>query len=372
MKFFLLTTLLAAMSSGCGVPATLALREAFPIRFTLLTGEQALEAATIRVMLVDRTHPANLYRVQTLPSIWESAIVRLHAKAAPLTQDRTVAINRSGGFSGNTTQGAAFTMLRPGDYLFQVTLMSGADGTGESTAVHTTELMLKGGSNTSITVSMKTTDGADSSSGGTVLNSAVSDTLGYVHCNSTNYNSVLCSNPSLPVIVAGDTLAVDPLLSDSTATGSASVAAGGSTVCPIADLDPGVLSRVVLSYASASVIPTGSVLVPGEVFLTDWVRNGNDPVRQQSWAAIADDTDGASWPARGGAVRTGSGTFNGAFTWNTTISQFPLAFADESALSENYRLVFRYYDNTTSHRLIRIRTLPLAVVSPASIGFTVQ
>lgn len=346
------------------------------MKLTMLSGDAALEPAFVRVALIDRTQLSG-YRAQALPGAWASAVVRLHSSdaTAKLTQDRVATINKATGFTdgaGNsTTNAAAFTHLRPGNYVFQVSLFSGANGTGTSVAVHTTNLTLNGGSSTALTVTMKTTDGTGAS-GGTTLNTTVSDTTGFARSSNTNRNSTLGGPAGTPVIVAGDTLVLDPLLADSTANGGATVTAGGSSVGVVGDLDPGVLSRVVVSFAASSVSPTLATLEAGETFLTDWVRANNEPIRGVTWASLADSGDGSTWPARGAATRTGSGTFAGTFNWNTVTGDFPSAFADESALAENYRLIYRYYDNTYSHNLIKIRTQPLAVVSPASINLTVD
>lgn len=350
--------------SGTGTPG---------MRLNMLSGEAALEPAYVRVALIDRTQ-ASGYRAQALPASWDSAVVRLHSTdaTAKLTQDRVATINRVGGFTGGSTNAAVFTGLRPGSYVFQVTLFTGANASGTSAAVHTTNLTLVGGSSTAITVTMKTTDGADASSGGTVLNSTLSDTTGFIRSSGTNYTSVLGGPAGTPVIVAGDTLVLDPQLSDSTANGGATVTAGGSSASTVGALDPGVLSRVLVTYAPNTVSPTGANLDAGETILTDWVRSGNEPIRAVTWASLADSGDGSTWPARGASTRTGSGTFAGTFNWNTTSGDFPAAFSDESALAENYRLIYRYYDNTYGHSLIRVQTLPLAVVQPASINLTVQ
>ncbi len=369
---------LSVMLGGCSASLPLFPGPAgtSPLKLTMLSGDAALEPAFVRVALIDRTR-ATGYRAQALPASWDSAVVRLHSSdaTAKLTQDRVATINRATGFTdgaGNSsTNAAAFTNLRPGNYVFQVTLFSGANGTGTSVAVHTTNLLLNGGSSTALTVTMKTTDGTGAS-GGTELNTTVSDTTGFIRSSATNNNSTLGGPAGTPVIVAGDTLVLDPLLADSSANGGASVTAGGSTVSVVGDLDPGVLSRVVVSYARSTVSPTGANLLAGETLLTDWVRANNEPVRGVTWASLADSGDGATWPARGAATRTGSGTFAGTFNWNTISGDFPFAFADETALSENYRLIYRYYDNTYSHNLIRIRTQPLAVVQPASINLTVD
>lgn len=357
---------LLSMAAGNGSP---------PMRLTMLSGDAALERAFVRVALIDNTRPSG-FRAQALPSSWDSAVVRLHSTDAKLIQDQVVTINRSGGFTdgaGNsTTNAAAFTNLRPGNYLFQVALFTGANGTGTNAAVHTTELALLGGSSTALAVTMKTTDGADSTSGGTVLNTTVSDTTGFIRSSAANANSTLGGPAGIPVIVAGDTLVLDPLLSDSSATGGATVTSGGSSASPVADLDPGVLSRVVVSYARNTVSPTGPALAAGETLLTDWVRANNEPIRGVTWASLADSGDGGTWPAGGAATRTGSGTFSGTFNWNTDAGDFAAAFGDESALAENYRLIYRYYDNAYGHTLIRVRTQPLAVVAPASITLTVK
>lgn len=342
-------------------------------RFQLLEGDLAQELAFVRVVLFDRTQG---YHTQALPATWNSASVRLHATdtTATLTTDRLATINRAGGFTGGTTSGVVFGTLRPGHYTFQVVLFSGSDGSGTSAAVQTLDLTLAGGTNTALTVTMKTTDGADATSGGTVLNTTVSDTTGFLRSNGTNYASVLGGPASTPILVAGDTVLLDPQLSDSTATGSSAVTAGGSSTSNTAGLDPGVLSRVLVTYVKASVTPTTALLDANETILTDWVRSGSEPIRGTTWAALADTTDSNTWPARGAETRTGSGTFSGTFNWNTTTGMFtsPAPFTDESALSENYRLIYRYFDNTYAHNLIRIHTLPLAVISPASIGLTVQ
>lgn len=367
MNFYTLCTILVLFANGCG---TVALPASAPgaLRFVMLQGEAALEPATLRVTMVDKTCGSSRYQVQALPSSWKSACLCLQS-VDRLTQPRCLTLNCNSDFTANSTKNAAFTNLRPGEYIFQVTLMSEPNGAGESTAVHTVHLSLVGGSSTAIAVTMQTTVGEDAAHGGTVLNSTVSDTTGYVRSNGTSNNSVLASG-SLPVIVAGDTLLVAPNLADSTAPSSASMTVGG-VVTPLA-IEPGVLSRVVLSYASTKVKPAGSNLVDGEIYLTDWVRNGNDVIRNVPWQNLANSTDEASWPAGSNHTRTGKSTFNGTYTWNTTTDMFPLAFADESALAENYLLVFRYYDNTTKHRLIAIKTLPMAVVAPASIGLTVN
>ncbi|HBN07553.1 MAG TPA: hypothetical protein DD435_02535 [Cyanobacteria bacterium UBA8530] len=344
-----------------------------PIKFSLLSGDLAVEPAYVRVVLVDKTKKPN-YTTQALPASWESAVVRLHATdvTAKLTQDRVALINKTGGFAGNTTNTAVFNTLRPGGYIFQVNLFTLADGGGTSAAVHTINLNLAGGSATAITVTMKTTDGTGGS-GGTTLNAAISDTTGFIRSNGANYNSVL-GGPAAAVIVAGDTLILDPQLADSTANGNAAVTSGTSTTSAVAALDPGVLSRVLLTYVKGSVTPTGMNLDASETILTDWVRTGNEPIRGTAWTTLADGTDGDTWPARGAATRTGAGTFAGTFNWNTDGTTFsdPLPFSDESGLAENYRLVYRYYDNTYSHKLIKIRTLPLAVVASASITLTLQ
>lgn len=348
-------------------------RDTPAMKLNMLSGDAALEPAYVRVALIDRTRQSG-YRAQALPAVWDSAVVRLHSTdaTAKLTQDRVATIDRATDFTGGTTNSAVFTRLRPGNYVFQVTLFTGAGGTGTSAAVHTTNLTLAGGSSTALTVTMKTTDGTGGS-GGTTLNTTVSDTTGFIRSGGTNYNSTLGSGTAgLPVIVAGDTLVLDPLLADSTANGSATVTAGGSSVSVVGALDPGVLSRVLVTFAANTVAPTGPNLDAGETILTDWVRSGNEPIRASTWASLADSGDGGTWPARGAATRTGSGTFAGTFNWNTTTGDFPAAFGDESALSENYRLIYRYYDNTYGHNLIRVRTEPLAVVSPASINLTVQ
>lgn len=370
---------LSGMLGGCSVTSPLlpvmAGNGSSSMKLTMLSGDAAIEPAFVRVALIDRTLAAG-YRAQALPVSWESAVVRLHSTdaTAKLTQDRVATINRAGGFTdgaGNsTTNAAAFTNLRPGNYIFQVALFTGADATGTNAAVHTTNLALVGGSSTALTVTMKTTDGADATSGGTVLNTTVSDTTGFVRSSATN--STLGGPAGIPVVVAGDTLVLDPLLSDSTANGGATVTSGGSGTSLVADLDPGVLSRVVVSYARETVSPTGATLLAGETLLTDWVRANNEPIRGVTWASLADSGDGGTWPARGAATRTGAGTFEGTFNWNTVAGNFAAAFSDESDLSENYRLIYRYYDNTYGHNLIRVRTQPLAVVAPASINLKVE
>ncbi|MNS12989.1 hypothetical protein D3C72_445710 [compost metagenome] len=294
-----------------------------------------------------------------------------------MTQDRVATIERATDFGGGTsTSSAVFSTLRPGNYIFQVTLFTGSGGNGTSAAVHTVNLNLAGGTATSVTVTMKTTDGTGAN-GGTTLNATVNDTTSsYIYSGGTNYNSILGGPGSIPVLVAGDTLAVNPDLADSTATGGSSATAG-TTTSDEAALATGVLSRVVLSYARAPLATTGPNLEATEVFLTDWVRSGNEPIRGATWASLADSGDGSTWPSRtaAGAPRTGAGTFAGVFSWATsptTTFTNPVPFTDESALSANYKLVFRYYDNTYSHNLIRVQTKDLAVVSPASIGLTVQ
>lgn len=362
---------------GCAtLPPTPAFLQAggpSPLRLNPLHGEAALEPAYLRIQL----QPARKsgLTTQALPGVWGSAVIRLHSTdaTARLTADRVITLNTSS-FTGNTTNAAVFTTLRPGNYTFQITLFTGADGTGTSAAVHTTALTLVGGTASALTVTMKTTDGATSADGGTVLNTTVSDTTGFLRSIGGGFNSTLGGPAGTPVVVAGDTLVLDPLLSDSLANGGASIT-GGSSTGAVADLDPGVLSRVLLSYATGSVAPTGATLSPHETILTDWVRSGTEPIRGIAWTALADGTDGGTWPARGAATRTGAGTFSGTYSWNTVAgSTFvdPVPFTTEAALSTNYLLVFRYYDNTRNHHLIRIRTLPLAVVAPASIGLTVQ
>lgn len=359
--------------SGCQIaPSLLGRPLDTPLTFNMLTGEAAIEPAFVRVSLVDRTRPAG-YGVQALPASWDSAVIRLHATDGKLTADRVATLNRATEFGGGTSTGsAAFATLRPGNYVFQVTLFTGANGTGTSAAVHTINLTLEGGTNTAITVTMKTTDGTGAS-GGTTLNTTVDDVTGFVRATGTDYNSIEGGPAGVPVIVAGDKLILDPLLADSTATGSAS-ATGGSSTSASAPLDPGVLSRVVVSYVKASVTPTTATLDAAETYLTDWVRAGNEPIRGVTWASLANGTDGNTWPAGSAGTRTGSGTFAGTLNWNTTTGMFtdPVPFANEAALSENYRLVYRYFDNTYGHHLIRIRTLPLAVLAPASINLTVQ
>ncbi|MDB5101758.1 MAG: hypothetical protein JWM80_6179 [Cyanobacteria bacterium RYN_339] len=343
-----------------------------------LRGDAALEPAYVRVNLVDMDHAkAGQRHVQALPTTWASARVRLHSTDAvsKLTQDRDLIIDRATQFTGNATSSAAFANLRPGNYIFQVTLYTAAGGNGTSAAVHTVDLALAGGSSTAITVTMKTTDGTGAN-GGTMLNATVDDTAAsLVKSNGTNYNSMLGAAAGVPVLVAGDILLMNPTLADSTGAGASSVTAGGSTAANNAALSAGVLSRVVLSYAPISVSATGATLDPAEIFLTDWVRSGNEPIRGATWAGLGDSGDGGTWPARGAALRSGVGAFGNTFTWNTTGGAggtFPAAYPNESTLAANYQLVFRYYDNTYQHNLIKVQTRPLAAVQGASVGLTVQ
>lgn len=373
MKFASTLLLAPLVLGGCQtVPPMPGHTPEIPLHFNLLTGEAALEPAFVRVSLIDETRRQG-YGVQALPAAWDSAVVRLHATDGKLTADRVATLNRVSEFGGgNSTGSAVFTRLRPGTYVFQVTLFTGPNATGTSAAVHTLNVNLAGGTNTAITVTMKTTDGTGAN-GGTSINTTVDDATGFIRATGTDYNSVEGGPAGVPVIVAGDTLILDPQLADSTATGGGSTS-GTSTATAVADLDPGVLSRVVVSYVKASVTPTTAVLDPAETHLTDWVRSGNEPIRAITWTSLANGTDGNTWPAGSDGSRTGSGTFGGTFNWNTTAAMFtdPAPFADESALAENYRLVYRYFDNTYGHNLIRIRTLPMAVVSPASINLTVN
>jgi hypothetical protein len=345
-------------------------------KLQLLNGDAALDPAYLRVNMVDLDHAKPGTRhVQALPTTWQSARVRLHSTdaVAKLTQDRDLIIDRATQFSGSSTSGAAFANLRPGNYIFQVTLYTGTGGNGTSAAVHTVNLTLVGGSATSVTVTMKTTDGTGAN-GGTALNATVDDTSSsLVRSNGTNYNSMLGAAAGVPVLVAGDVLLLNPTLADSTGTGSSSVSAGSTS--NEANLSSGVLSRVVLSYAPISVTAAGATLDPAETLLTDWVRTGNEPIRAASWTSLADSGDGGTWPARGTALRSGVGAFGNTFTWNTTGGAggtFPAAYANESTLAANYQLVFRYYDNTYQHNLIKVQTRPLAAVQGASMGLTVQ
>lgn len=343
----------------------------------VLTGDAALEPAYLRVNMVDLDHiPAARRQLMALPTSWASARVRLHSTdaTATLTQDRDVIVDRATQFTGNSTTGAVFANLRPGNYIFQVTLYTGVGGNGTSAAVHTVDLTLNGGSSTAITVTMKTTDGTGAN-GGTALNATVDDTAAsLIRSSGTNYNSVVGGPAGVPILVAGDTMLLNPTLADSTAVGGSSVTAGGSTATDDAALNSGVLSRVVLSYAPATLAAAGATLDPAETLLTDWVRSGNEPIRSVAWSSLADSGDGGSWPAEGAATRSGVGAFGNTFTWNTTAATFtnPTPFANESALSANYQLIFRYYDNTYQHNLVKILTRPLAVEQAASIGLTVQ
>jgi hypothetical protein len=345
-------------------------------KLQLLNGDAALEPAYLRVNMVDLDHARSKQRhLQALPAAWQSARVRLHSTdaVAKLSQDRDLIIDRATQFTGNATSSAAFANLRPGNYIFQVTLYTGAGGNGTSAAVHTVDLALAGGTATSITVTMKTTDGTGAN-GGTALNATVDDTAAsLVKSNGTNYNSMLGAAAGVPVLVAGDILLLNPTLADSTGAGGSSVSAG--SVVDDATLSAGVLSRVVLSYAPISVSAAGATLDPAETLLTDWVRSGNEPIRGATWASLADSGDGGTWPARGTALRSGVGAFGNTFTWNTTSGAggtFPAAYANESTLAANYQMVFRYYDNTYQHNLIKVQTRPLAAVQGASVGLTVQ
>jgi hypothetical protein len=369
---------LLSLVAGCATRSTgLASVPAAPDKFQKLSGDAAVEPAYLRVTMVDLDRAvAKARRLQALPTTWASARVRLHATdaIAKLTQDRDVIVDRATQFSGTSTSSAVFANLRPGGYIFQVTLYTAAGGNGTSAAVHTVNLTLNGGSATALTVTMKTTDGTGAN-GGTALNATIDDTSGsLVRSNGTNYNSVLGGPAGVPVLVAGDTLLLNPTLADSSGTGG-SVATGGSTSSDEAALSAGVLSRVVLSYAPASLSAAGANLDPAETLLTDWVRSGNEPIRGASWATLGDSGDGGTWPARGAAPRCGVGAFGNTFNWATTAgSTFvnPVPFANESALAANYQLVFRYYDNTYQHNLIKLQSRPLAVVQGASIGLTVQ
>ncbi|MBI6545632.1 MAG: hypothetical protein HY692_02495 [Cyanobacteria bacterium NC_groundwater_1444_Ag_S-0.65um_54_12] len=374
---FFSIVLISSTLSGCSPtitgPAKLVRSADSPYKFALLSGTAAIESATVRVMLIDRNRAR---RVQALPTSWSSAVLRLHAidAVATLTQDQVAIIDQTTDFTGNSTNTAVFTTLRPGNYLFQIALFTGPGGTGYSAAVNTTKLVLKGGSDTAITVTMKTTDGTNNSNGGTTLNMQVNDTSGAIRSGKANLNSVLGGPTSMPIIVAGDTVVIAPKLSDSLAAGGAVVTSGNSTASSIADLDPGVLSRVLLTYAPITTEVTTANLADNETILTDWVRTGNEPIRGISWAALADMDDAGTWPSRGSATRTGSGTFAGSFNWNTTIETFSpsLIFSDEASLSANYQLIYRYFDNSYYHSLIRIRNQLLAVIMPASIKLGVQ
>lgn len=341
-----------------------------------LRGDAALEPAYLRVNLVDRTRQATAgkYGLKALPAAWDSARILLKSTDATskLLADREAIVDKATDFTGNTTSAAVFTDLRPGNYLLQVTLYTGAGATGTSAAVHTVDLTLAGGSATSLTLTMKPTDGTGAA-GGTQLNATIDNTAASL-VRSADV-SVLGGPAGTPVIVAGDTLTVNPDLADSSATGGIAVGAGGSSGANQADLSPGVLSRVLLTYVKASITPTGALLDPAETILADWVRAGNEPVRAVTWAALADGTDGGTWPARGAGLRAGVGAFANTYAWATnatTTFTDPTPFNDESALTANYQLVFRYYDNTTRHNLIAIKTRPLTVVNPASIGLTVN
>ncbi len=343
-------------------------------RLGVLTGDAALEPAYLRVNLVDRTTGARgKYHALALPALWDSARILLKSTDATsrLLADREAIVDKATDFTGNTTSAAVFTDLRPGNYLFQVTLYTGAGATGTSAAVHTVDLALVGGVATSLTLTMKPTDGTGAA-GGTQLNATVDNTAASL-VRSAGV-SVLGGPAGTPVLVAGDTLTVNPDLADSTAAGGVA-AGGGSSGANQPDLSPGVLSRVLLTYVKASVVPTGALLDPAETILADWVRAGNEPVRGVTWAALADGTDGGTWPARGAGLRAGVGAFATSYSWATnaaTTFTDPVPFSDESALAANYQLAFRYYDNTTRHNLIAVKTRPLAVVQPASIGLTVN
>lgn len=375
--------LATALLAGCAHPLPAPLLPALdgapaarPLqRLHILQGEAALEPAYLRVSLVDRTRaPRARYRALALPATWDSARILLHSTdpTPTLLADREAIVNRATDFTGTTTSAAVFTNLRPGNYLFQVTLYTAAGANGTSAAVHTVNLALSGGTATALTVTMKPTDGTGAA-GGTQLNSTISDTLASL-VRATDV-SVLGGPAGTPVIMAGDTLTVSPDLADSSAAGAGTVTAGGSSVVNQPDLSPGVLSRVLLSYVKATVTPTGALLDPAETLLADWVRGGNEPLRGVTWAALADASDGGTWPARGAGFRAGVGTFGATFAWAThptTSFTDPAPFPDESALAANYQLVFRFYDNSARHNLIALKTRPLCVVQPASIGLTLD
>lgn len=358
-----LIPLIIMLLVGCAAPLKSPL--ASERSFTILSGEAAIEPAYLNFKLVDQTGPKPKYTTQDLPTddTWTHAQIRLHSKNGTqlkLTADRVMTIARAPVY-----ENASFTHLRPGSYVLQVALL---DASGLSVAAHSIDLPLQGGAVTTVAVTMKTTNDATKGSA-TTFNAAVSNDVDSL-ARSMNYLNSVTGVNGVPVIVEEDTIRLNPTLADTGKTGSGT--ANGEAVSSTDNINPGVMSRVVLSYApSATVIPaTSEGLVAGEVLLADWLRGGSEPVSGSTWASLAENGDGG-WPTSLPAdhVAVGTTDFDNTFDWVT--GTFANASATETA-TPNYKLVFRFYDNTRDHNLIAIKTHDLIVLKAASFNVSVN
>lgn len=395
----LMSALLVATVSGCAAaPVLVAPTAPAGDRLSLLSGEDAIEDGQVRVKVVDQSRGGS-YKLQALPTTWTHANLRLISNSNfgnKLTGDRVVslplaAFTPNGGNTAYQTQATSiFTKMRPGTYLFQISLDDQGATPFETKAVQSVSVTVTGGATTNLVITLQTTD-----TGTNTINAVSTGTETYASGNpaSGNLNNSTAHAVANFALVEGDTISLDsPLLVGDLKANTQSTTPNVSAVSPVngtVSFANGQVSRVVASLRSGSGLTvTSNVPTSDEKIVAIWYATGNEARTNTAWSSFY-----GSGADTAGIVPAVSETGVTPIVGLTTAFSFTVPGASAAASGPNGAgvpslalntteagtaadingvLIYRFYDNTFEHRYIGAKTRTLALADDASIQATVN